>query len=171
MTARAVLGVAPSVTADELRAAYRSRLRAAHPDLHGRDAGTADVVAAYRALRDLVSGGGEREPAPQVALVVAGEAVVVEGDTVVADLPAGDLFPILVAAGEAIGHVAHVDAGAGLLEVVVEVPGVGACSVVWSLGADGEAWCTAEPLGGGPAPPVDVVAALLADGLRSVTGR
>ena len=34
-----------------------------------------------------------------------------------------------------------------------------------------EAWCTVEPLGGGPPPPTEVVTELLADGLRSVSGR
>ena len=164
--ARAVLGVDASVTADQLRDAYRARLRAAHPDLRGHDAGTEDVVRAYRVLRDLPP-----EPPPPLLLPDT-VAVVVEGDTVVADLPAGDLFALLVEAAEHLGHVAYVDARVGLLEVVVEVPGYGACSVLWTLQgrATGvtEAWCTVEPLGGGPAPPTEVVTELLARALRSV---
>jgi hypothetical protein len=167
--ARALLGVDASTTADELRTAYRARLREAHPDLHGTDAGTAEVVDAYRVLRQLPP-----EPPVPAALTEA-VAVVVEGDTVTADLPAGDLFALLVEAAEHLGHIAYVDARIGLLEVVVDVPGHGACSVLWTLQgrATGvtEAWCTVEPLGGGPAPPTEVVTELLAEGLRHVTNR
>ena len=160
--ARALLGVGPSATAAELRTAYHHRLRATHPDLRGHDAGTSDVVDAYRLLRDL-------PPEPEVPP----DTVVVEGDTVMADLPAGDLFALLVEAADHLGHVAYVDASVGLLEVVVEVAGYGACSVVWTLQgrATGvtEAWCTVEPLGAGPSPPVEVVTDLLADALRSIS--
>lgn len=167
-TARRVLGVDAAATAEALRAAYHERLRAAHPDLRGHDAGTAEVVAAYRLLRTV-------EPQPEPEVLPATVAVVVEGDTVTAELPAGDLFALLVEAGHAIGHVAYVDARVGLLEVVVEVVGYGACSVLWTLQGRAlgttEAWCTVEPLGGGPAPPVEVVTELLAGGLRAVTGQ
>lgn len=168
--ARALLGVGADVTPDELRAAYRARLRAAHPDLHGHDDGTADVVAAYRVLRETAAPtAGITEVDVEVA------AVVVDGDTVTAELPAGDLFVLLVEAGEAIGHVTHADPAAGLLDVVVDIPGHGACSVVWTLQGRGtgwsESWCTVEPLGGGPPPPAATVTALLADGLRAVAGR
>lgn len=168
--ARALLGVDVSATGEELRVAYRTKLRAAHPDLHGHDAGTAEVVRAYRVLRDLPPEQPPAVPRPDTAA-----AVVVEGDTVTADLPAGDLFGLLVEAAEHLGHIAFVDASVGLLEVVVDVPGHGACSVLWTLQgrATGvtEAWCTVEPLGGGPTPPTDVVTELLAGALRAVTGR
>lgn len=169
-TARRVLGVAATATPAELRTAYHERLRAAHPDLRGHDAGTADVVAAYRLLR-----AAEPAPEPGPAPFPATVAVVVEGDTVTAELPAGDLFALLVEAGHAIGHVAYVDARSGLLEVVVDVAGHGACSVLWTLQGRAlgttEAWCTVEPLGGGPPPPVEVVTGLLAEGLRAVSGQ
>jgi hypothetical protein len=124
------------------------------------------VVAAYRLLRDL-------PPVPAVPAVPEAVAVVVEGDTVSAELPAGDLFALLVEAADHLGHIAYVDARVGLLEVIVELGGYGACSVVWTLQGRGtgvtEAWCTVEPLAGGPPPPVDVVAELLASGLRVVS--
>lgn len=166
-TARSVLGVAATATADELRDAYRARLRATHPDLNpGSGSGTAAVVDAYRVLRDAAP---EIPVAPPEPL-----AVVVEGDTVTADLPAGDLFALLVEAGDALGEVSYVDRQVGLLEVVVHLPGFGACSVVLTLQARAaghtEAWCTVEPLGGGPAPPVEAVAQLLASGLRAIAG-
>jgi hypothetical protein len=171
--ARAVLGVDRSATPDQLRAAYRSRLRAAHPDVNGGgDAGTAEVVAAYRLLRDVdadagVDAGAEAAP-PEPEPV----AVVVDGDTVTADLPAGDLFALLVEAGSALGQVAYVDPESGVLEVVVHLDGYGACSVVLTLQGRAvgftEAWCTVEPLGGGPPPSTDAVAALLGDALGRV---
>jgi hypothetical protein len=140
-------------------------LRATHPDLRGHDAGTAQVIDAYRLLRDL-------PPEPPPAPLPETMTVVVEGDTVMADLPAGDLFALLVEAAEHLGSIAYVDARIGLLEVIVEVPGYGACSVVWTLQgrATGvtEAWCTVEPLGGGPPPSTEVVTELLADALRRI---
>ncbi len=158
--ARSLLGVGRNASASELRAAYRARLRAAHPDVRGHDAGTAEVVAAYRALRDLTP-----EPDPPAPTA----SVVVRGDTVVADLPLGDLFALVVEAGEAMGEVSYADPDAGLLEVVVDVAGFGACSVVLTL-EGGTASCTVEPLGGGPSPSPAAVAQLLAEGLRAVGG-
>jgi hypothetical protein len=164
-TARAILGVAAAASAEELRAAYRARLRASHPDLHeGDDAGTTEVVEAYRLLADLPP---ELVPAP------APVAVVVDGDTVTADLPSGDLFLLLVDAAETIGEVSYLDPRAGLLEVVVDVEGYGACSVVLTLqgraaGGATEAWATVEPLSGWRKPPVDAITGLLAEALGNV---
>lgn len=156
--ARAVLGVGGSASTAEVRAAYWARLRAVHPDHNaGRDAGTAQVVAAYRALRDTPP----EPPAPPV---------VVAGDTVTADLPPGDLFALVVQAADALGHLAYVDPDAAVVEVVVELAGYGTCSVVLTLEPeDHVAVCTVEPLAGGPPPPAEVVAELLAAGLRTVS--
>jgi hypothetical protein len=181
--ARQVLGVAPGVTGDELRAAYRAALRRSHPDLIGpgraAERATAGVVEAYRLLAAEVSAGSAQEPArPDPAQArpeppgEGGVAVAVEGDTVIADLPAGDLFPVLVDVAERIGDVTHVEPESGLLEFLVDVPGAGPCSVLLSLQgrATGvtEAWCTVERLGGGPPPPADEIATLLAAGMRAV---
>lgn len=201
--ARALLGVGEGAGPAELRAAFRARLRATHPDLQGRDRGTAEVVAAYRLLTAALAAapargaataapaaGGGAAPPRRAAPGAAGAAgataagpvpaggVVVRGATVVADLPAGDLVDLLVEAGEAIGHVAHVDRRSGTVEIVADVAGAGTCSVLVELqergagpGAPAVAACTAEPLGGGPPPDPVTVAALLADGLAAVTGR
>jgi hypothetical protein len=175
--ARRVLGVAPGVTGDELRAAYRAALRRSHPDLIGpgraAERATAGVVEAYRLLAAEVTAGPGPDPAPAWPEPPGegGVAVVVEGDTVIADLPAGDLFPVLVDVAERIGDVTHVEPESGLLEFLVDVPGAGPCSVLLSLQgrATGvtEAWCTVEPLGGGPPPPADEIATLLAAGMRA----
>jgi hypothetical protein len=167
--ARVVLGVGAGAGDEELRAAYRHALRRAHPDLHdGSDLGTTRVVDAYRVLVDAPP---DPVDAPPPVLVDAGP-VVVDGDTVAAELPAGDLFAMLHEVGHRIGEVAYVDPSAGLLEIVVELAGYGACSVVLTLQGRGtgttEAFCTVEPLGGGVAPPASAVAELLADGLRTL---
>jgi hypothetical protein len=101
----------------------------------------------------------------------AGTAVAVDGDTVTADLPAGDVFPILVDVAERLGDVTHVEPESGILEFLVELPGYGTCSVLLTLQgrATGvtEAWCTVEPFRGGSPPPVEEVATLLAAGMRA----
>lgn len=164
--ARAVLRVGPAVAGDELRHAYREALRRSHPDLGGRDRDVQQVVDAYRALVDAP---GEPVP-PPVAVEVA--AVTVDGDTVAAELPAGDLFPMLLEVAHGLGQVAYVDDLAGILEIVVTFEGYGACSVVLTLQGRGtgttEAFCTVEALGPGPTPPPDAVAELLAEGLRTL---
>ena len=46
----AILGVPPDVDPDDLRAAYRIRLKEAHPDLGGSDEAVRGVIAAYQRL-------------------------------------------------------------------------------------------------------------------------
>lgn len=161
--ARRVLGVGAAVDGDGLRRAYRSRLLATHPDLGGGPGDVEAVVAAYRVLVDAPA---EAPPPPP-------SSVVVDGDTVAAELPAGDLFVLLCEVGEAIGTVTYADPDAGLLEVQVRLAGYGPCSVVLTLQgrATGvtEAWCTVETLAGGPPPAASEVAELLAAGLRTIT--
>jgi hypothetical protein len=169
--ARAVLGVAGDAPAAELRAAYRRALRRHHPDVGGTARETEAAVEAYRVLRDAPP---ELHHIPESPAPTEAEAwVVVDGDTVAAELPAGDLFALLVEAGGALGQISYADPQAGLLEIVVELPGSGACSVVLNLQGRGngltEAWCTVEPLGGGPPPSTGEIAELLASGLRRVT--
>lgn len=54
MTHYTVLGVEPAATPEELKAAYRARIRALHPDVGGNNADAAAVNEAYRVLRDPV---------------------------------------------------------------------------------------------------------------------
>lgn len=168
-----MLGVGLGAGGDELRAAYREALRRAHPDLHGgSDHGTTRVVAAYRVLLDAPIDDPPRPVSAATSVAVDAGPVTVDGDTVAAELPAGDLFAMLHDVSHRLGQVAYVDPSAGLLEIVVEFAGYGACSVVLTLQgrATGttEAFCTVEPLGGGPAPPANEVAELLAEGLRTL---
>jgi hypothetical protein len=181
--ARRLLGVGAGASEAELRAAYRSALRRTHPDVAGvgraSDHATADVVEAYRLLATVRS-----EPAPRSAspttpttpttttTTTPATGVSVDGDTVVADLPAGDLYPILLDVADRLGDVTHAEPESGILEFLVDLPGRGPCSVLLTLQGRAagvtEAWCTVEPLRGGPPPPTDEVVALLASGMRSV---
>jgi hypothetical protein len=173
--ARLLLEVDAAAGPDELRAAFRRALRRTHPDLHGGD-GTAArrVLAAYELLIGEPSPASAPAPEPPPESLHA-PAVVLDGDTVSAELPAGDLFEMLHVVGDRIGDVTYADADAGLLEVLLQVPGHGPCSVMWTLQGRGagltEATCTVEPVGAWPAPPPEVVAAVLADGLTAVTDR
>lgn len=184
-----MLGVAGDVDDAALRAAYRSKLRATHPDVarptgdvRRADAATAEVVAAYRLLRrEAATAPPTVDAAPPAT--IADDAVRVDGDTVAAELPAGDLFTLLADAANIMGEVTYVDPDAGLLETIVELEGFPAASVVFTLhtatGSGGaapeqegratgvtEAWCTVEALSGGPAPPHAAVAELFAAALR-----
>jgi hypothetical protein len=169
-TARAVLRVGDGVVDDELRHAYRAALRRSHPDLGGRARDVQQVIDAYRTLLDEPIPAAPPPAPPATAVDVA--AVTVDGDTVAAELPAGDLFPMLLEVAHGLGQVAYVDDLAGILEIVVTFEGYGACSVVLTLQGRGtgttEASCTVEALGPGPTPPPDAVAELLAEGLRTL---
>jgi hypothetical protein len=173
--ARRLLDVDPAVGPEELRAAFRRALRRTHPDLHGGDGAEARrVLDAYELLADQPLPSAPPPPAPP-APPAPSDLVSVEGDTVSAELPAGDLFEMLVVVGDRIGDITYVDADAGLLEILLQVAGHGPCSVVLSLQGRGlgltEAMCTVEPVGSWPAPPPEAVAAVLADGLRAVSER
>ncbi|MBA2497758.1 MAG: J domain-containing protein [Acidimicrobiia bacterium] len=184
-----MLGVAGDVDDAALRAAYRSKLRATHPDVarptgdvRRADAATAEVVAAYRLLRrEAATAPPTVDAAPPAT--IADDAVRVDGDTVAAELPAGDLFTLLADAANIMGEVTYVDPDAGLLETIVELEGFPTASVVFTLhtatGSGGaapeqegratgvtEAWCTVEALSGRPAPPHAAVAELFAAALR-----
>lgn len=180
--ARRLLGVDGAAGPDELRAAFRCALRRTHPDLHGGDGVAArQVVEAYELLASQPQPQPQRQrepdpvPVPVPEPMPVPELVTLHGDTVSAELPAGDLFELLVDVGARIGEVTYLDAHAGLLEVLLQVAGHGPCSVVLTLQGRAagytEAMCTVEPVGSWPAPPPEVVASVLAEGLRQVTAR
>jgi hypothetical protein len=169
--ARRLLEVGDLAGPDELRTAFRRALRRTHPDLPGGDDDAArQVLAAYELLAAL-------PPAPAAATEPPAppQHVTVDGDTIAADLPAGDLFQMLVTAADEIGEITYLDPDAGLLEVLLRVAGHGPCSVVLTLQGRAfgvtEAMCSVEPIGSWPAPSPEAVAAVLADGFRAVIGR
>ncbi|MBK9178536.1 MAG: DnaJ domain-containing protein [Acidimicrobiales bacterium] len=169
-----VLGVADDAPWPEVRAAYRRLVRAHHPDVaRHADAGrtTARITAAYTVLRASRDGPGRTEPgagpvAGPVAEPLVAEPLVAEADTLLLDAPHDEAFFALLDGADRLGEVTYVDADAGLLEVIVELCGLPAASVVITLQgrAQGtEAFVTVEPLGATEAPATAAVVALLAE--------
>ena len=146
------------------------RLRRTHPDLTGASRrrighhrGGRGVPAAGRAADGAVGADAcgrtaapdrAREPSPTTA-------VFVDGDTVIADLPAGDLFPMLLDVAERLGDVTYVDARVRCRSSSSSTSRATApCSVVLTLQGRG---AVASPRRGarssrsaaGPPPPAD----------------
>jgi hypothetical protein len=163
--ARAVLGLAPSATVDDARAAYRRLVRAHHPDVAG-DRGTrttARVIDAWRVLRDVSAAASPPAPAPVVAAAS-------DGDTITLDVPADEAFLLLLDAAHRVGDVTHVSPGDALLEALIAFDDGRTCSLVISLQgrANGttEAFCTLQALDAGPTPPGGLVVDALIEELR-----
>jgi hypothetical protein len=113
--ARALLGVDGGATAAEIRAAWRRAMRGSHPDVAaGPDAGprTARLNEAYAVLR------AAPVPMPASAPPAA---------------PEEDSYLTLLEAAHRVGDVTYVDRQAGLLELLVDLPDVGPCSVLVTL--------------------------------------
>jgi hypothetical protein len=180
--ARAVLGVAAGASWAEVRATYRARIGAAHPDRAGGDTARAaalnDAFATLArarragALHTRSGPAGRAAPAPAEASPAPRPrgpgvpAEVLDGDTIHLPMPADEAFARLVEACHHVGDVTYVDRSCAILEALVRIEGEGVCSLVISLQgrADGtDAFCTLESIERVASPPVrDVVAAVVA---------
>jgi hypothetical protein len=181
--ARSVLGVTASDGWDVVRAAYRRRIRAAHPDTHG--AGSTPAATrlnqAYAVLSRAKRGGRLHAPVgapagppappppppppapPPVGLAVVG------GDTLLLAAPPDEAFALLLEAGHRVGEVSYVDRSCAIFEVVVRQDGE-TCSLLVTLQgrAHGtEAFLTLEALERPASLPPDRVVARMVDALRS----
>lgn len=129
--ARRTLGVGAGATPAELRRAWRRLVREAHPDVAppGTDAAgrTARINAAYTLLRAGLRDGRQETrtpvPAPPPKAAVGSGTIVFDG----APTPT---FLRLLEAAYRVGDVTHIDLDGGLLEILVDEPGVGVCSVL-----------------------------------------
>ena len=152
------LGVDGGAPPDEVRSAFRRLLLRHHPDLAGGDgATTRTLTEAYRTLLR-----AEPTPEPPDAGIVTART----DDTLTLAVPPDEAFLRLLDAASRFGEVTYVDAEAGLLEVVVTFDDGRTASLVVTLqgrAATGttDAFCTLEPLGREPAPPVSVVVDVL----------
>lgn len=189
--ARRILGLDPSMPLDArvLRTAYRRMLRLTHPDVSRHpEAGerTAALRSAFEVLAAAVTDGtahptppptveGARHRASRDATrPEAGPAPVrvrlLDDSSISVAAPADETFGLLLEASHDLGDVSYLDAGVGLVEVIVEFVEAPTSSVLFSLQgrADGstEVFCTVEPLGGGEAPPAEAVTRLVAEALR-----
>lgn len=157
-----MLGLGPTATLADARAAYRRLVRTHHPDVAG-DAGTrttAAVIDAWHVLRGLVVEAEEPE---------VGVDVVADNDTIALDVPADEAFLLLLEAAHRVGDVTHVSPGDGLLEALIAFDDGRTCSLVISLQgrANGttEAFCTLQALDAGPNPPMGLVVDALVEEL------
>jgi hypothetical protein len=173
--ARQVLGVAPTATWPEVRAAYRVAIRDAHPDRAGGSTAQAvRVNDAYAALVRERSQGSRRRPrwappapptSPPRAREPVGPVEVLEGDTLRLPVPPDEAFVAVLEACHAIGDVTYVDRSCAILEALVPIAGEGVCSLVVTFqgrayGTD--AFCTLEAIEHVGSPPVHPVVAALA---------
>lgn len=171
--ARAELGLGSHPTWPEVRAAYRTRIQAAHPDRAGGDTQRAAALnAAYATLVRARRSGDlhaaappSAPPAPPPGAHIAGWAAdateeppeVLDGDTIRISLPPDEAFVRLLDAAHRIGDVTYVDRSCAIFEALVAVEGEGTCSLVVTLqgrahGTD--AFCTLEAIERVASPPV-----------------
>jgi hypothetical protein len=176
-----VLGLSPGTGWEEVRVAYRRLIRDAHPDLAGASATrrAASLNDAYttlvRAKREgrLAPPAPGSRPGPRHAPpdpAPWGPVERLDGGTIhLHGIPADEAFVRLFNACHHIGEVTYVDRSGPILEAVLPLEGVGACSLVITLqgrahGTD--AFCTLEALERVAQPPVHHVVAALVDALR-----
>lgn len=165
--AQAALGLGEAPTWDEVRAAYRRRIGAAHPDRSGGDTAlAARLNAAYavlvRARREatLATPSPTPTPRPRPPMPAAephpagepapsGPSEVLDGDTIHIHLPPDEAFTALLEAAHHVGDVTYVDRSCAIFEALVPVTGEGTCSLVVTFQGrtDGtDAFCTLEAI-------------------------
>ncbi|MGB1505600.1 MAG: hypothetical protein ACPHDT_08970 [Acidimicrobiales bacterium] len=172
--AMVVLGLSGSPSWAEIRVAYRSAIRHAHPDAGGDPTLAAEVNRAFETLRAATSDGSVPLQEPQRA-PVARHAPATPREVLDHDDPVDVLLRLADAAHE-IGEVVFVDPTSGLMEVVVgEPPGVGQLAVHVELdNADHDGVpvaFTLDRLGIAPAPPIHEVVSELMGRYRRRTER
>jgi hypothetical protein len=179
--ALALFGLRRDTTWPEVRAAYRSRIRAVHPDVApGASGDAARLNAAFSAL-ERVYRRGEAPPPPRSAPAPPNpsapattrapepppDLVAVDDDSLVLEAPADEVFMRLAEALDGIGAVTYSDPDGGYLEAVV---GDGTGQLVVSLQGRAfatEAFFTLEPMDTRPAPSIETVVRSIAARLRA----
>lgn len=181
--ARALLGV-DSDDPVVVRAAYRRRLRAAHPDLNAAPDATdvtIELTTAYRLLLAPESparpaaaptaGTPPRRPSPPRPVPML-RADAVDSATIAVAASREETLQAVIEAAHRLGEIAYLDPQAGLVEAIVEFVEAPTSSVVMSLQgrATGvtEVFCTVEPLSGGESPPEEAVTRLVAATLAAI---
>jgi hypothetical protein len=164
--ARAVLGVGPTASVDDVRGAYLRLIRGTHPDLAGGEPGatrrTARLTEAYAVLRRTVpvEVDVEVDERPAVSRL--------DQDCFTIEAPADEAFAALFEAAGRVGHIAYFDRNLGILETVVRFEGGPTCSVLLTLQgrAHGtEVFCTMESIEAAPTPPISPVIEAIVDEL------
>lgn len=163
--ALSVLGLNPPCDWEDVRAAYRDRLMASHPDTASGSASaeqTEAVVAAFRALRTLTEDG--TLPLPHQTVHDDGLGLMV------LYARPGDVFARLCQAADEIGHLSYADRDANLLQVTIASDEWAPSQLTAELTAEGDlttALFSLEALGVEEAPPIADVVRMLADQLKA----
>jgi hypothetical protein len=173
--AQSVLGVGPRASAEELRTAFRRKLRRAHPDLVPDDPeatlATARLVSAYALLRHTSLRHAGPTPActpatdPGVIASSLATTIILDGDSLTYPAPPDEVYRRLLVAADQLGELTYVDPDARLLDTVITTADGTACSLLASLQGRAlgtEVFFTLEPLGQGRCPPVEPLVAELA---------
>ena len=132
--ALAVLGLSGRPTWDEIRAAYRTLVRASHPDVARTDAATARTAAineAFAALQRRTDDGRallpERPPPPSPP--AAQPAVVLRSRP-------GDVYVNLLEAAHELGDVCYLDPEAGLIQILLTDQGAAGAHLLIDVDRD-----------------------------------
>lgn len=157
--AERLLGVVVTDPPEQIRAQYRRRLFAVHPDHGGSGVDTRELVTALQVLQtravelrnEAVEAAPDPENAPStVGAVMATEVLRIDRDTIALPYPAEETYLRLLDAAHQIGDVTYVDREYGVLEALLRTRTGTTVSMLVSLQgrANGttEAFFTLEPI-------------------------
>ena len=162
-----VLGLSGRPSWDEIRAAYRTLVRASHPDVARTDAATATTAAINEAFAELqrrTDDGRSRLPdRPPHDLPAAQPAVVLRSRP-------GDVYVNLLEAAHELGDVCYLDPEAGLIQILLTDQGAAGAHLLIDVDRDQHPPRVAFTLESADAavPPIADVVGELATHLRGI---
>lgn len=171
-----LLDLPPTTSWADIKGAYRSRIRAAHPDVTGGSAlAAARLNEAFALLERIYRRGLDPRPAPPrpaaprtPPVAVPDDLAALDDDSLALEAPHEEVFLRLHAAIDELGTVTYADPDAGYLEGLLDGP-LGPSQLVVSLQGRAqatEAFFTLESLGAHPAPPIERVVRAIAARVR-----
>mgnify|MGYP005609339707 FL=1 len=174
IVARALLGVSPQATHDEVRAAFRAQIGRHHPDVNpapGTSARAMALIEAWEVLgvEPAVTDPPVTDPPITDPPITGPLAAWATGSSVMAAAPADEVMLWLIDAAHRVGDVTFLDMAAGLVEALVEFVDGPVVTLTLSLqgrvAAGTEVFISMEPWSRPPRPDLpdpDAVARLLA---------
>ncbi len=173
--ARALLGVSPQATHDEVRAAFRAQIGRHHPDVNPAPGTSAHAMALIEAWEVLsvtdppITDPPITDPPVTDPPITGPLAAWATGSSVMAAAPADEVMLWLIDAAHRVGDVTFLDMAAGLVEALVEFVDGPVVTLTLSLqgrvAAGTEVFISMEPWSRPPRPDLpdpDAVARLLA---------
>lgn len=167
--ARALLGVSPQATHDEVRAAFRAQIGRHHPDVNPAPGTSARAMALIEAWEVLGVEPAVTDPPVTDPPITGPLAAWATGSSVMAAAPADEVMLWLIDAAHRVGDVTFLDMAAGLVEALVEFVDGPVVTLTLSLqgrvAAGTEVFISMEPWSRPPRPDLpdpDAVARLLA---------